>query len=271
MSGYLAETGEHLIAGSVYILMSRICNMKSLSFIALAIILSSCSSSSNLPFAAAAAEGPRKHLKSFSSEAELQAYFKRLEKKRKRLGGGGGGGIAGIANTVTVAASAAPREESITNVQHAGVDEGGIVKTYRNFLVVLRRGRLFTVDVADGRLAAVSYVDAIGPDLDPDDAWYDEMLISKNNIVVIGYSYEREGTEIGLFRISDDGTIRHRGTYHLRSNDYYSSRNYSSRLIGDRLIFYTPHELDMDDPQGSIPSLRKWRRGQRHLDGRRTH
>ena len=101
----------------------------------------------------------------------MQAYLKRLGKKRKRLGGGGGGGIAGIANTVTVAASAAPREESITNVQHAGVDEGGIVKTYRNFLVVLRRGRLFTVDVSDGKLAPVSHVDAFGPDLDPDGAW----------------------------------------------------------------------------------------------------
>ncbi|MCC7248347.1 MAG: hypothetical protein IT473_06970, partial [Lysobacter sp.] len=36
-------------------------------------------------------------------------------------------------------------EESITNVQTAGVDEGGIVKRQGDFLIVLRRGRLFTL------------------------------------------------------------------------------------------------------------------------------
>ena len=272
MSGYLAETGEHLIAGSVYILMSRVRHMKSLSLIAFAIVFTFATTFVHPPLSAAAAERTRKHLKPFSSEAQLATYLKKLRRKpsKKAVSFGLYSVAAGVASEVTVTASASPKDESITNVQHAGVDEGGIVKTYRNFLVVLRRGRLFTIDVGDGQLRAVSHADAFGPDIDPDDAWYDEMLISKNNIVVIGYSYEREGTEIGLFRISDDGTIRHRGTYHLRSNDYYSSRNYTSRLIGDRLIFYTPLELDLDDPQGSLPALRKWRRWAKETDFRRT-
>jgi uncharacterized secreted protein with C-terminal beta-propeller domain len=34
--------------------------------------------------------------------------------------------------------------DALTNVQHAGVDEGGIVKLHGDHLVILRRGRLFT-------------------------------------------------------------------------------------------------------------------------------
>jgi hypothetical protein len=42
------------------------------------------------------------------------------------------------------------------------------------------------------------------------------------------YSYERGGTELGLFDIDQYGKLGYRATYHLRSNDYYSSRNYAS-------------------------------------------
>ena len=107
-------------------------------------------------------------------------------------------------------------------------------------LVILRRGRLFTVAIGDGALAPISSINAFGPDIDPANTWYDEMLVSQNSIVIIGYSYARGGTEVGLFNIDADGNLSYRSTYQLRSNDYYSSRNYASRLIGDKLIFYSP-------------------------------
>jgi hypothetical protein len=159
---------------------------------------------------------------------------------------------------VTVTAAAA-----ITNVQHAGVDEGDIVKMSGRYLVVLRRGRLFTIDVAAGSLQPVSTVDAFGPDVDPEPAWYDEMLVSDRRVVVIGYSYKRGGTELGLFDLGRNGSLRYRATYELRSNDYYSSRNYASRLVGGKLIFYAPLSLSVDDaaPQRSLPGLRRWRPG----------
>jgi len=136
--------------------------------------------------------------------------------------------------------------ESVTNIQVAGVDEGGIVKVHGNHLVVLRRGRLFTIAINDGDLKPISTVDAFGPDIDPGSSWYDEMLISENTVVVIGYSYQRGGTEVGLFDISNDGQLAYRSTYHLSSGDYYSSRNYASRLIGNKLIFYTPQHVTGD-------------------------
>ena len=104
--------------------------------------------------------------------------------------------------------------------------------------------------IGDNDLAPVSVADAFGSGIDPRGAWYDEMLISGNTIVVIGYSYARGGTEIGLFEISRAGRLAYRATYHLRSNDYYSSRNYASRLIGSKLVFYTPLYLN---PWGGDP------------------
>jgi hypothetical protein len=149
--------------------------------------------------------------------------------------------------------------EQITNVQTQGVDEGGIVKKAGEYFVVLRRGRLFTVRATDARLEPVAALDAFGPGLDPSQAWYDEMLISGDTVVVIGYSYGRSGSEIGLFRLGADGSLRYLGTHHLRSDDYYSSRNYASRLIGDTLVFYAPLRLALDRPwRESLPGLRRW-------------
>jgi hypothetical protein len=145
------------------------------------------------------------------------------------------------------------------------------VKVHGDHLVVLRRGRLFTVAIGDNALKPISAVDAFGPDINPNGTWYDEMLVAGNTIVVIGYSYERGGTEVGLFNISDRGQLAYRSTYHLRSNDYYSSRNYASRLIGSKLIFYAPQYLypGAQDPFGSFPAVRRWHRGAKADEFRR--
>jgi hypothetical protein len=160
-----------------------------------------------------------------------------------------------------VASSMADRGESITNTQHAGVDEGGIVKLHGDHLVVLRRGRLFTISVRAGELRPVATVDAYPPGAEPAES-YDEMLVEGDRVIVIGYSYRRGGTEVSLFAIDDRGGLRHLSTSHLRSNDYYSSRNYSARLVDGKLVFYTPLWLGFGgDPLASLPAMREWRPG----------
>jgi hypothetical protein len=150
----------------------------------------------------------------------------------------------------------------ITNVQTAGVDEGGIVKKAGDFLVVLRRGRLFSIRASESTLQPVSSAHAYGPHDLGDDAWYDEMLISGRTIVVIGFSYAHKGTEVGLFDLSPDGRITYRATYHLASNDYYSSRNYASRLVGNTLIFYSPLDLfSWNSLTPNLPGVRRWKNG----------
>jgi hypothetical protein len=213
-------------------------------------------------------------LPAFASEAELGAYLGRLAKEqRQRVRTEAMGYEGGVAAPAAEAAPSAAQdvaeraasgaEESITNVQHAGVDEGGIVKVHGDYLVMLRRGRLFTVAIGGNALQPVSAVDAFGPDIDPAASWYDELLVSGDAVVVIGYSYQRGGTEVGLFRIDDAGRLTHRSTYHLRNNDYYSSRNYASRLIDGKLVFYTPLYLSLSQeaPFAEFPAMRRWHRG----------
>jgi hypothetical protein len=176
--------------------------------------------------------------------------------------------MASVSAAITVdgaqlASRAAPADEQITNTQHAGVDEGGIVKVHGDHLVMLRRGRLFTVAIGGSDLSATAAVDAFGPDINPRGTWYDELLVAGDKVVVIGYSYERGGTEVGVFDIDGRGRLKYSATYQLRSNDYYSARNYSSRLIGTKLIFYAPLYLwaNPDDVLAALPAARRWYRG----------
>src|SRR5688572_378715 len=243
-----------------------------------------------LPAAAQAASAtptaPRKTLQAFASEAEISALFQKWSDEQKRRQEETRQRRAMADSMSPPAPSSAPMakaqsavgslaagraDESVTNVQHAGVDEGGIVKVHGDHLVILRRGRLFTVDIRDRQLRPVATADAFGSGIDPRGAWYDEMLISGNTIVVIGYSYARGGTEIGLFEISRDGSLTYKSTHHLRSNDYYSSRNYASRLIGSKLIFYTPLYLNpwSPSPFAQFPAMRRWQPGVTADDFRR--
>jgi hypothetical protein len=170
---------------------------------------------------------------------------------------------ASLAKTAEAATAPGAAADSITNVQTAGVDEGGIVKRAGDHLVILRRGRLFTVRVGGDQLLPVASIDAFAPGSDPSGAWYDELLISGSTLVVIGYSYARGGTEIGLFELGADGAMSYRATYQLRSFDYYSSRNYASRLIGRKLVFYSPTLLQPwgPAPLQLMPGFRRWGTG----------
>jgi hypothetical protein len=213
----------------------------------------------------------KKNMRAFQSDLELAAYLRQIAERQRRArranaeseSSNAAAPVPTTAGSLADLAKDAAEPESITNVQHAGVDEGGIVKLHGDHLVVLRRGRLFTVAIGGGELKPISVLDAFGPDIDPRNTWYDEMLVSADTIAVIGYSYERGGTEVGLFNIDSSGNLAYRSTYHLRSNDYYSSRNYASRLIGNKLIFYSPLYLNTYDenPFQSFPAVRKWHKG----------
>ncbi|HEX8222394.1 MAG TPA: beta-propeller domain-containing protein [Allosphingosinicella sp.] len=230
---------------------------------------------------AAAASKPSGGLAAFRSDAELRAYLRRLKQQQERdevhpafipppmpspppppPPPPPGSAPAPVEQSINALPQsfAAAGEPSITNNQEANVDEGDIVKVSGQHLVILRRGRLFTVSLADGRMRPVSSIDAFPPGVSGRGDWYDEMLISGDRIVVVGYSYARGGTEINRFRIDPAGRLRFEDAWHLKSNDYYSSRNYASRLIGDRLIFYTPLYLNWDrDPLQALPGIRRWR------------
>jgi hypothetical protein len=226
-----------------------------------------------LPAGSVLAQGrpisPPAQMPAFTSRAELWAFLRNLMRERERrwrarrveLGYTNGGPGMGAPMAAADASGVMGRSsDAITNTQHAGVDEGGIVKLSGDHLVVLRRGRLFTIKIGGGDLRPVDMADAFGPDVNPSGAWYDEMLISGDKVVVIGYSYRRGGTEVGVFRLGEDGSLHYVKTFQLRSNDYYSSRNYAARLIVDRLVFYAPLYLPwrLTEVDEVLPALRRW-------------
>lgn len=204
---------------------------------------------------------PRATLSAFKSDADLIAFLKKQKRAEQARYQTAAPSAAPADGAAPAQESAAATGESITNTQEAGVDEGGIVKMHGDTLVVLRRGRLFTVSTRRGELRPIDFIDAYPPGAEARGDWYDEMLVSGNRVIVIGYSYSRGGTEINRFRIDRDGRLAFEDAYHLKSNDYYSSRNYASRLIGTRLVVYSPLYLPYGVPGDSLewlPGLRRW-------------
>ena len=143
--------------------------------------------------------------------------------------------------------SSPPSNEGITNNQEAGADEGGIVKNIGDHLVVLRKGRLFAVNVASAPTTSDSIRVAPTAALN-NGVWYDEMLVKGDLVYVVGYRYRlpagslaaRGATEIDTFRLTAGKLTRIRSML-LESNDYFSGSNYASRMVTGELVFYMPH------------------------------
>lgn len=242
-------------------------------------LAAACLAAACLAGGAPARGGPRS-LEPFRSEAQLQRelgkWRAQAERRQARLheslqpmptmmpaappSPAPAAQAAASLDRIEVTGSRIKAEESITNNQVQGVDEGDIVKRRGDLLIVLRRGRLFTLRIGGDRLEPVAMANAFGPDVDPSGAWYDEMLVSGDTVAVIGYSYTRGGTEVGLFDLDARGGLRHRDTYQLRSHDYYSARNYASRMIDRTLVFYSPMHLHAQaDWHEAMPAFRRWR------------
>ena len=165
----------------------------------------------------------------------------------------------GVEEAVVTGARASKQNNSITNNQEAGVDEGDIVKAFDRFLVVLMHGRLFSIDTgnAAGQLTLVDRVDAYD---DPKtESWIDEVLIFKDTLLVTGYSYETSSSNISLYKINADGHFNFLARYSIESNDYFDWENYATRIVDGKLVIYTPFDLS-EYPADKIMPLPRIRR-----------
>ena len=151
---------------------------------------------------------------------------------------------------------------AITNVQEVGVDEGDIVKQVGRFLLVLQDGRLFSIDLLPTGTAGLALVDRANVYREPDeDTWYDEMLVFGNRILITGYSYDLEASQLSVFAVDEHGRLSREATFLISSNDYYEEENYATRLVGDNLVIYTPlwiGHIDLDE-KWEWPVVRRWR------------
>ncbi|MGD9816649.1 MAG: beta-propeller domain-containing protein [Hyphomonadaceae bacterium] len=152
---------------------------------------------------------------------------------------------------------------SITNVQTQGVDEGGIVKMIGRFLIILQDGRLFVTDTRPDGAPGLALADRADVYRHADaDTWYDEMLVSGNRILVTGYSYDENASEITVFTIDDNGQLTRETAFYITSGDYYDTENYATRLVNGSLVIYTPLNLSYIDTDRPLraPVIRRWLR-----------
>jgi hypothetical protein len=171
-------------------------------------------------------------------------------------------GAAEALEEVSVTGMRASRntQNSITNNQEAGVDEGDIVKAYDRYFVVLQHGRLFSVDTgaAPGQLRLVDRINAYQSA--SIDSWIDEILIFGDTLLVTGYSYDVDASIISMIRIDDTGMFHFLARYFIESNDYFSGENYASRIVDGKLVIYTPVDLTSLDEDDALPlpRIRRW-------------
>ncbi|WP_158548421.1 beta-propeller domain-containing protein [Parvularcula marina] len=188
-------------------------------------------------------------LSRFSSEEELRAYLEAVEQTAARyypepapmaISDAASSEIV-VTASAQVQDSTATADVSITNNQVEGVDEGDIVKRIGNYFVTLQDGRVFTVAIRDAGIPVLDPRARLDVYASADqDTWYDEMLVSGNRIVVTGYSYDADATEIALLRLADDGSLTFERRFFLSSDDYYDTENYATRMIGSKLVLHTP-------------------------------
>ncbi|MEP3655896.1 MAG: beta-propeller domain-containing protein [Litorimonas sp.] len=196
----------------------------------------------------------------FSSETDFKSWLrqaKRLERKRRKA-------LHDLFdNEHDIVVVTGSRQSSsgpnITNVQNRGVDEGDIVKLVGDHLVFMQDGRLFSLNIAGAAPTLTARVD-IYSEIN-EDIWYDELLVSDRRLVVTGYHYGKNATEITVFDLDIDGQFSRHGTWYLESEDYYSSDNSATRMIGDTLIFHT--QGDVEEPE-DWPVLRQKDQKQTH-------
>jgi hypothetical protein len=227
-----------------------------------------------------ATPGTEDELAPFTSTTDLENYLARLEKPESRNSFAFGEAAPEAASdSSATAGSGEPGNEGITNTQEANVDEGGIVKNIGDYLVVLRKGRLYAVHVGVTGVPTQTDTIAVAPSADLNGGvWYDELLVKGRELVVIGYRYSLKvvdeaghpldryfgATELARFSLSDAGTFTRGALRFIESNDYYSSRNYASRLVGDQLVFYMPYGAFRYDTAGRQMQIPRF---VRHLGG----
>lgn len=176
---------------------------------------------------------------------------------------------AASADVVVSASKVSSPPSSVTNVQSLGVDEGDIVKQIGDYLLVLQDGRIFvtnikTMQVTDradvyrrkpeGAVKQYAWED----DFDGAD-WYDEMLVQDDHVIITAYSYDDSASETSIFKLDQaTGKVTNQGIFLISSSDYYSSKNYATRIVGDKLVVYTPFSVDDIQDLEDRPVIRRW-------------
>jgi hypothetical protein len=152
-----------------------------------------------------------------------------------------------------------PEGEDGSRLDIEDAPEGGAVLAGDDYIVVLNRGRLFSVSTKDRKLRAVSRVDAFGPATDPESSYQEHVFASGRDVIVVGSNNRYRGIEIGLFRLDETGALHYLSTYQLRyGRNMYVSVGPRVQFCDGHLIIHSQVELPEDTSQvvGALPAFR---------------
>lgn len=188
----------------------------------------------------------------FSSSQELETYLL----SSNSLYGGGVDYVVPPSNTGNASNpgpvnASGSTNSNVTNNQEAGVDQGDIVKNYKDFLIVLQQGKLSSIQVGPTNTLDLVSSTSLPPQGLSNQVSYNELLINGNEAIVIGYrwglassnnpspAYISTGMmEVQFFQISEQGNLTQQAVYFIESGDYYSWGNYSSQVVNNSLVFH---------------------------------
>jgi len=188
----------------------------------------------------------------FKSDRDYENWLRDIQKLEDKRRKETRAGMDEEHDVVIVTGSRQSSGPNITNVQNQGVDEGDIVKQVGDHLVLMQDGRLFSLYIGSGTPKLSARINMYD---EPDaNIWYDELLVSGRRLIVTGYHYGKEATEITVYNLDETGQFDRQGRWYLESEDYYSGNNSATRMIGDTLIFHTRGDLESPD---AWPKLRE--------------
>ncbi|KZN43957.1 beta-propeller domain-containing protein [Pseudoalteromonas luteoviolacea] len=190
------------------------------------------------------------HVTTFQSQADFENYMEGMHQLRryretersKQLSERYPEGVEFIEVTGSRIDSS---DLSITNNQVDNVDEGGIIKFTGDYLIILRKGVIYSVKITENShdLLYVKSKIEINQSSWNQDVWYDELLVLKDTLLVLGYNYGLDASQLLRFNLGSQGEITYRDGILIKSDDYFSSSNYGSRIINNKYLTYLPIEL----------------------------
>lgn len=151
--------------------------------------------------------------------------------------------------------------------EYPGAARGGVAARHGDHLVILRRGRLYTVRIGGGALQPVAAVNAFAPDINPRRTLYDEIHVIGDLVAVVGFHALRGGIELGMFRIDSAGGLAYLSTTLIRADEYRVALARGSRVAAGRLVFFDsrPQRIEVGDVRAGFPSMRRWPQGEEHM------
>lgn len=177
---------------------------------------------------------PPKTLHAFEDDAQLEAFFKDLP------------AAAGPGDAAAPAPADAPARH-----------DGALAAEHGKHLVLLRHGRLFSVEIGKDQLKPVAALDAFAPGAAALSR-YDELIVSADTLALVGYSEAERSTGINLFDIDAGGRLAFRAGYLLRAGDSGAPGSMAISQADSKLVLYAARGPDPlgADPLAVLPALR---------------